>query len=76
MLIKTKITTSRLLEGTKFELTAGTDDLCESPGRIGLWICNEHGSSVKVYFDQPESLDLLAFLLKTMSNILVQVKQP
>lgn len=45
------------IEGTIFELTKGTDDLAEHPGRIGLWInptwC---GSTVKTYFDGPRAL--------------------
>jgi len=45
------------IEGTIFEITRGTDDLAEHPGRIGLWINPTWGGcTVKTYFDDPRAL--------------------
>lgn len=54
--LRTRIT----VEGEIFELTKGTDDLAEVPGRIGLFVCSSTGSSVKMYFDDLESLNALS----------------
>lgn len=61
------------IEGTIFEITRGTDDLAEFPGRVGLWInptwC---GGTVKTYFDGPNAL----FELQTwLEQMLIAVDQ-
>lgn len=45
------------IEGTIFEITRGTDEMSEFPGRIGLWIMPTWcGGSVKTYFDDRRAL--------------------
>lgn len=59
-----EITLQLKAEGTIFQITKGTDDLSEFQGRIGMYIASEHfGSSMKVYFDNAQSIDHLVQML-------------
>ena len=76
--IKTKAELSARIEidGTIFELTRGTDDLAETPGRIGLWISPTwSGSTFKTYFDHPMALGELAKWLQSVDKALHQLSE-
>ena len=71
--MKKEITISDESEGTKIEITYGTDDLAEFPSRIGVFIFVEHYSStVKTYFDDIESLRKMANLFNEAAKSIEQ----
>lgn len=63
--MKHELTLTTDIEQQTFELTHGTDDLAESPGRFGFFIHTGY-SSQKLYFDDIDSLRILENLLMTM----------
>ena len=64
------------IEGQIFQVTYGTEDLAETPGRIGLYMVSRHtGSSQKFYFDDAQSVGHLADLLSRVMNTLPDFQQ-
>jgi hypothetical protein len=68
--MQSTITLTTDVEGTVFTLDRDTEDLCETPGRVSLYI-NTGYSSQKIYFDELDSLGLIANLLLTMENMVL-----
>ncbi|MBB1073627.1 hypothetical protein HUU62_04290 [Rhodoferax sp. 4810] len=68
--IKSELRSRITIEGQAFEVTKGTDDLSETPNRLGLFAVSEHGSSVKFYFDDLESLRKLGLFLVGVDAVL------
>lgn len=70
--IKVEMHLTREIEGCTFAITRGTYELDETPGRIGFYVVSEHGSSVKLYFDNTRSLEELANLATMAQSMAIQ----
>lgn len=71
--MKKEITISDESEGTKIDITYGTNDLTELPPKIGVFIfVEDYSSTLKTYFDDVGSLRKMARLFNEAANSIEQ----